>query len=239
MIAQRCMGWHLTSLGTSHLNSLTDMSNAFSCTKRENAGRDQRLLDGADATQPSVFSEETRRRLHFHGETRTAHGNVGGATHPLLVFRQDTQTLEIGPPHCTVPDASIILRKNVESPSRRVWERRYVRMIYSSKTSYHTAPRRPRQTHHHSVPRWKGIGTNRISRKPDMVPCIRRYGEQRRLTALILVGNIVDGARHLGDGHAFNESNKAGIQCMLRSMTVNWSHWEALGSHAHPGATDA
>ena len=35
MLAQRCMGWHLTSLGKSHLNSLTDMSNAFSCTKRE------------------------------------------------------------------------------------------------------------------------------------------------------------------------------------------------------------
>ena len=35
MLAQRCMGRHLTSIGTSHLNSLTDMSNAFSCTKRE------------------------------------------------------------------------------------------------------------------------------------------------------------------------------------------------------------
>ena len=32
MLAQRCMGWRLTSLGKSHLNSLTDMSNAFSCT---------------------------------------------------------------------------------------------------------------------------------------------------------------------------------------------------------------
>ena len=30
---ERCMGWHLTSLGKSHLNSLT--GNAFSCTKRE------------------------------------------------------------------------------------------------------------------------------------------------------------------------------------------------------------
>ena len=35
MLAQRCMGWHLTSLGKSHMNSLTDMSNALSCTKRE------------------------------------------------------------------------------------------------------------------------------------------------------------------------------------------------------------
>ena len=29
MLAQRCMGWHLTSLGKSHLDSLTDMSKAF------------------------------------------------------------------------------------------------------------------------------------------------------------------------------------------------------------------
>ena len=35
MLAQRCMGWHLTSLGKSHLNSLSDMGNIFSCTKRE------------------------------------------------------------------------------------------------------------------------------------------------------------------------------------------------------------
>ena len=35
MLTQRCMGWHLTSLGKSHLNSLTDMNNAFACTKRE------------------------------------------------------------------------------------------------------------------------------------------------------------------------------------------------------------
>ena len=35
MLPQRCMGWYLTSMGKSHLNSLTDMSNAFSCTKRE------------------------------------------------------------------------------------------------------------------------------------------------------------------------------------------------------------
>ena len=41
MLAQRCMGWHLTSLGKSHLNSLTDMSNAFSCTKREKRWRKQ------------------------------------------------------------------------------------------------------------------------------------------------------------------------------------------------------
>ena len=33
MLAQRCMGWHFTSLGKSRLGSLTDMSNAFSCKR--------------------------------------------------------------------------------------------------------------------------------------------------------------------------------------------------------------
>ena len=35
MLAQRCMGWHPTTMEKSHLNSLTDMSDAFSCTQRE------------------------------------------------------------------------------------------------------------------------------------------------------------------------------------------------------------
>ena len=35
MLAQRCMGWHLTTMGKSHLNSLTNMSNAFPSTQRK------------------------------------------------------------------------------------------------------------------------------------------------------------------------------------------------------------
>ena len=33
--ADTTMGWHLTAMETSYLNSLTDMRNAFSCTKSE------------------------------------------------------------------------------------------------------------------------------------------------------------------------------------------------------------
>ena len=35
MLAQRWMGWPLSAMEQSHLNSLTDMSNAFSCTQRK------------------------------------------------------------------------------------------------------------------------------------------------------------------------------------------------------------
>ena len=35
MLAQPYVGWHLTTMENSHLNSLTDMSDAFSSTKRE------------------------------------------------------------------------------------------------------------------------------------------------------------------------------------------------------------
>ena len=35
MLAQQCIGWHLTTMEKSHSNALTDISNAFSCTKRE------------------------------------------------------------------------------------------------------------------------------------------------------------------------------------------------------------
>ena len=86
-------GWHLTSLGKSHLNLLTDMSNAFSCTKREtmeeaNEQCDfwmaQRLRNGV-----FFFFAGTRWRIDVHGETRFAHGDVGGATYLLLGLRQN------------------------------------------------------------------------------------------------------------------------------------------------------
>ena len=35
MLSQRSVGWHLTTMGKSHLNSRTDMSNASSSRKRE------------------------------------------------------------------------------------------------------------------------------------------------------------------------------------------------------------
>ena len=81
MLAERCTGWHLTSLGKSHLNSLTDMSNAFSCTKRETMEEaNEQMFKGdlwmAQRLRNGVFFAGTRRRIHFHGETRFAHGDV-------------------------------------------------------------------------------------------------------------------------------------------------------------------
>ena len=39
--------------------------------------------------------------------------------------------------------------------------------------------------------------------KLEIVPSIRRYGEQRRLTTLAFFGKVLGRARHLGDRYAF------------------------------------
>ena len=46
-------------------------------------------------------------------------------------------------------------------------------------------------------------------RKLEIVPSIRRYGEQRRLTSLVPFGKVLCRARHLGGRYASNGSNKA------------------------------
>ena len=70
MLAQRCMGWHLTSLGKSHLNSLTDMNNAFACTKRETMEEASEQVFKGDLwmaqrlRQREGFFAGTRRRIN-------------------------------------------------------------------------------------------------------------------------------------------------------------------------------
>ena len=62
--------------------------------------------------------------------------------------------------------------------------------------------------------------------KLEHVPSIRRYGEQRRLAALIPFGMILGRARHLGGRYAFNGSKKVEFECWLQSLAVEWA---ALG----------
>ena len=60
-------------------------------------------------------------------------------------------------------------------------------------------------------------------RKLEIVPSIRRYGEQRRLTSLVPFGKILGGAGHLRGRYSFNGSNKTEIECRLKAMMANWS----------------
>ena len=53
------------------------------------ANFERRLLDGSETAKWCGLCAGTRRRVHFHGETRFAHGNLGGATYLLLGFRQN------------------------------------------------------------------------------------------------------------------------------------------------------
>ena len=74
-------------------------------------------------------------------------------------------------------------------------------------------------------------------RKLEIVPSIRRYGEQRRVTSLVPFGKILGTARHLGGLHAFNGSNKAVIEFRLQAMPANWSalrgFWFARSPWSH------
>ena len=74
-------------------------------------------------------------------------------------------------------------------------------------------------------------------RKPEIVPSIRRYGGERRLTALIPFGQVLGTARHFGGRHAFNGSNKAEIECRLQAMAANWAaqrgFWFARSPWSH------
>ena len=78
---------------------------------------------------------------------------------------------------------------------------------------------------------------NQNLRKLKIVPIIRRYGEQRRLTSLVPFGKILSGARHTGGRYAFNGSNKAEIVCRLQAMAANWSalrgFWFARSPWSH------
>ena len=74
-------------------------------------------------------------------------------------------------------------------------------------------------------------------RKLEIVPSIRRYGGERRLTALIPFGQVLGRARHFGGRHAFNGSNKAEIECRLQAMAANWAalrgFWFARSPWSH------
>ena len=83
MLAQRCMRWRLTSLGKSHLNSITDMNNAFPCTKRETMEEANEQMFKGDlwTTKLSGLPAGTRRRTQIHGETWAAHGDTDRRRH--------------------------------------------------------------------------------------------------------------------------------------------------------------
>ena len=74
-------------------------------------------------------------------------------------------------------------------------------------------------------------------RKLEIVPSIRRHGEQRRLTSLVPFGEILGRARHFGGRYAFKGSNKALIECRLQAMAANWSalrgFWFARSPWSH------
>ena len=121
MLAQRCLGWHLTTMGKSHLNSRTDMSNAFSCTTRETM----------EEANEHMFKGDPRMAQG----TWTARGDVGGATDIFMVLRQDLQTTEAEPPDSTAHDAGGIFRRNERNESGRPMERLRRRSLHQRRAA--------------------------------------------------------------------------------------------------------
>ena len=74
-------------------------------------------------------------------------------------------------------------------------------------------------------------------REWEIVPSIRRYGEQTRLTSLVPFGKILGRARRFGGRYTFNGSNKAEIGCRTQAMAANWSalrgFWFARSPWSH------
>ena len=63
----------------------------------------------------------------------------------------------------------------------------------------------------------------------EIVPSIRRYGEQRRLTSFVPFRKLLGRAGHFGDRYAFVGSNKADIDCRLQAMVANLSALRGYG----------
>ena len=76
-------------------------------------------------------------------------------------------------------------------------------------------------------------------RKMEIVPSIRLFGEQRRLTSLVPFGKILGRARHLGGRCALSAvatKRKSSADC--RRWRRTGRHREASGSHGRHGVTD-
>ena len=111
MLAQRCMGWHLTTVGKIPFEPAHRHEQCLLLYKEKNDGGGKRTnvqerpVDGAAATKRSGLPSGTRRRVHWYGETWIAHGGVGGAKYIFTVFQQDLETMEAEPPDPTAHDA--------------------------------------------------------------------------------------------------------------------------------------
>ena len=139
-----------------------------------------RPLDGTEAGKRSGFLEGTRRRIHVHGETWAAHG----ATHLLLGFRQDLQTMENESPDTTVHDAVSTIRRDGGIESGRIVEWLRGRPVHQGRaTRPHTAESAKDIILNNASSLDETLAEDRYKhnlRKVEIVPRIRGYGPFRR-----------------------------------------------------------
>ena len=189
MLAQRCMGWHLTSLGKSHLNSLTDMSNAFSYTKRETLEEANEQMFKGDFW----MAQRLRNGMVF------LQGHDGEFTfmvkHGLLMetsswaFNKTFKRWKTS--HQTPPSMMLsapfagMEGSNMDGS----WSGFADDLFIKDEIPDHTA-----ESANNAPSLDETLAEDRYKqnlRKLEIVPSIRRYGEQRRLTSLVPFGKIL------------------------------------------------
>ena len=218
MLAQRCTGWHFTCLGKSHLNSLTDMSNAFSCTKRETmeepTNKCSRETSGwlRDCEMEVVFLQGHDGEFTF----MVKHGLLMGTSEAPRIFSWgfDKTFRRWKMSHQT--PLSMMLSRIVELLRRR--------LVHQGRGF---RPHRGNCERHHPEQRiniGRDAGRGQIQTKSAKAGDCTEYPQIRgtKTPHLAGFGKILGRARHLGGRCSFNGSNKAEIDCRLKAMMANW-----------------
>ena len=232
------MGWHLTSLGESHLDSLTEMSNAFSCTPANKCSRETSGWRRDYKTEWSFCKDSMENSL-------VTRGLVKGTSEAPRIFSWSSSDGPWKSDHQTSP--SMILSAPFAgmggTPVDGSWSGIADDLFLKDELPHHTAEAARDIILNNAASFDATLAEDRYKQKLrnlETVPSIHLHGEQRRLTPLIPFGNILCRARHFGGRHAVNGSKRAEIECRLLSVAVNWSALGGFfGSHAHVGATDA
>ena len=134
---ERC--WHLTTMGKSHLNSLTDMSNAFSCTWEKNEQMFkgpmdvQRLRMVWSSSRDTTESSPSWCNMDCSWGRRSRHGFFHGlSTRPSKDWKLNHQTSPI-----TILAA--LFCRNERNECGRLMERHRRRPVHQIRATYHTA----------------------------------------------------------------------------------------------------
>ena len=225
------MGWHLTSLGKSHLNSLTDMSNAFSCTKREMIEEANENMFKGDFWMAQRLRNEVVLLQGHDGEFTfmVKHGLLMGTSEAPRIFSWSfDKTFRRWKMNHQTPSSMMLTAPFARMRGTEIdgsWSGFADDLFIKDEVPDHTAESAKDIIIDNAESLDAALAEDRYKqnlRKLEIVPSIRGYREQRRLAALVLFGKILGRARH---------------QCRLQAMAANWAalrgFWFARSPWSH------